>query len=154
MRPADNMENLIKKLRYKASTETHDRVLGNVFEALDKFEEQKPSAPAQKIRVTIMKNPITKLAAAAVIIIAVLLSTTYFEIGGKKVFEIGAKQAYALEQTLRQLMRSGLYIAAFMKVRKVFTTTNPIYAGSNTTMQVWFQTCAGITGKMMGVSAT
>jgi hypothetical protein len=101
MRPADSIEKLIKKLRYKASTETHDRVLGNVFEALDKFEEQKPSAPAQKIRVTIMKNPITKLAAAAVIIIAVLLSTTYFEIGGKKVFEIGAKQAYALEQIIK-----------------------------------------------------
>ena len=31
MRPSENIEKLIKKLRYKTSAETHDRVLGNVL---------------------------------------------------------------------------------------------------------------------------
>ena len=78
MRPADNMENLIKKLRYKAGAETHDRVLGNVMQALDESEKQKAGATAPNIWRTIMKSPITKLAAAAVIIIAVLIVFNQF----------------------------------------------------------------------------
>ena len=101
MRPSENMKKLIKKLRFEAGAETHDRVLGNVLQALDESKRIKSATPRPSIRRIIMKSKITKLASAAVIIIAVLLSTTYFEIGGKKVFEIGAKQAYALEQTIK-----------------------------------------------------
>jgi hypothetical protein len=72
MRPADNTENLIKKLRYKAGAETHERVLDNVMQALEKKEKQKSGATAPNIWRTIMKSPITKLAAAAVIIVGVL----------------------------------------------------------------------------------
>ncbi len=71
MRPAEDIDQLIKKLRYKASVETHDRVLGNVMRALDESEKQKTGAAAPDIWRTIMKSPITKLAAAAIIIIAV-----------------------------------------------------------------------------------
>jgi len=78
MRPLDNIEKLIKKLRYKPSAETHDRVLGNVFRALDESEKRK-SAPSQpNIWRIIMKSKITKLAAAAVIIIAVLIGVNQF----------------------------------------------------------------------------
>jgi hypothetical protein len=73
MRPAEDIDKLIKKLRYKTGAETHDRVLGNVMRALDKFEKQKSGATAPNIRRTIMKSPITKLAAAAVIIAAIML---------------------------------------------------------------------------------
>jgi len=69
MRPADNMENLIKKLRYKAGAEAHDRVLGNVLQALDESKKQKSGATAPNIWRTIMKSPITKLAAAAAVIV-------------------------------------------------------------------------------------
>ena len=72
MRPADNTENLIKKLRYKAGTEAHDRILDNVMQALEKKEKQKSGATAPNIWRTIMKSPITKIAAAAVIIVGVL----------------------------------------------------------------------------------
>ncbi len=73
MRPADNMEKLVKKLRYKASAETHDRVLGNVLQALDESEKQKTGATAPSIWRTIMKSPITKIAAAVVVIAGVLI---------------------------------------------------------------------------------
>jgi hypothetical protein len=72
MRPAEDIDKLIKKLRYKAGAETHDRVLGNVMQALDESEKQKAGATAPNIWRTIMKSPITKLAAAAVIIVGVL----------------------------------------------------------------------------------
>jgi hypothetical protein len=70
MRPADNIEKLVKKLRYKASAETHDRVFGNVLEALDKSEKQQSGATAPNIRRIIMKSPLIKIAAAAAIISA------------------------------------------------------------------------------------
>ncbi|MHC4556640.1 MAG: hypothetical protein ACYS80_04970 [Planctomycetota bacterium] len=53
----------------------------------------------EKVWRIIMKRPITKLAAAAVIIIAVVLSATYFRIGNQPYFEIGPA-AYALEQAI------------------------------------------------------
>ena len=73
MRPADNMEKLIKKLRYKASAETHERVLGNVLQALGKSEKDKSGEMAPNIWRTIMRSPITKLAAAAAIIVVALV---------------------------------------------------------------------------------
>ena len=73
MRPADNMKKLIKKLRFEATADTHERILGNVLEALEISEQQKSAAPRPNIRGTIMKSRITKLAAAAVIIIGVLI---------------------------------------------------------------------------------
>ena len=82
MRPSEDMDKLVKNLRYKASAETHDRVLGNVMRALDESEKQKAGAGAPDIWRIIMRSPITKLAAAAVIIIAVsiglnlIISTT------------------------------------------------------------------------------
>src|SRR4030043_2310170 len=85
MRPADNIEKLIKKLRYKASAETHERVLGNVLQALDKSEKEKSGAIAPSIWRTIMKSPIIKLAAAAVIIIAVITGVSSF-LGGTVTF--------------------------------------------------------------------
>jgi hypothetical protein len=81
MRPADNTEKLIKKLRYKASAETHERVLGNVLQALDKSEKEQTGAIAPSIWRIIMKSPITKLAAAAAIIIAVTVGILQFGSG-------------------------------------------------------------------------
>ncbi len=76
MRPADNTENLIKKLRYKASDEAHDRILDNVMQALDESEKQKAGAAAPNIWRTIMKSPITKI--AAVVVIAGVLIGMHF----------------------------------------------------------------------------
>ncbi len=73
MRPAEDIDKLIKKLRYKTGAETHERILGNVMQALDETEKQKSGATAPNIWRTIMKSPVTKIAAAAVIIIAVLI---------------------------------------------------------------------------------
>jgi hypothetical protein len=73
MSPSESIEKLIKKLRYQANAETHQRILGNVLQALDTLEMQKPGAAAPNIRSIIMKSPITKLATAAIVAIGCLI---------------------------------------------------------------------------------
>ncbi len=74
MRPAEDIDKLIKKLRYKAGAETHERVLDNVLQALEKKEKQKSGATAPNIWRIIMKSQITKIAAAVVVIAGVLIA--------------------------------------------------------------------------------
>jgi hypothetical protein len=77
MRPADNIEKSIKKLRYETDAETHKRVLGNVLQRLDEHERQKRGVVTPNIWRTIMKSRITKIAAAAAIMIAVLVGLDF-----------------------------------------------------------------------------
>jgi hypothetical protein len=93
MSPSENIEKLIKKLCYKTSAETHDRVLGNVLLALDK--KQKPGATTPETWRTIMKSPIAKLSTAAVIMACIALTIVFL---GKTV-----TPAYSLEQTLQAM---------------------------------------------------
>jgi outer membrane lipoprotein-sorting protein len=101
MRPAENIEKLIKKLRYKAGAETHEKVLGNVLQALDEREEQKSGVVKPDIWRTIMNSKITKLATAAAVIVAVLVSFHY--LGGS------AGSAYADVAERLQKARTLLY---------------------------------------------
>jgi hypothetical protein len=73
MKPAEKIERLIKKSRYKASPETYNKALDSFLQAVDEHKRQKSALTEPNIRRIIMKSRITKLAAAAVIIIAVLV---------------------------------------------------------------------------------
>ena len=70
MKPAEKIEKLIKERRYKASTEVYDKALGSFLQAVDEHIKQKSAQTRPKIWRKIMNSRITKLAAAAVIIIA------------------------------------------------------------------------------------
>ncbi|MFB0554529.1 MAG: hypothetical protein ACETWQ_14590 [Phycisphaerae bacterium] len=70
MRPTKNIENLIKNAEMDTNVNTDEAVLGDVIEAFEKSKVKKTSAIEQNIWRIIMKSKITKLAAAAVIIIA------------------------------------------------------------------------------------
>jgi hypothetical protein len=100
MRPAENIEKLIKKLRYKAGAETHERVLGNVVAALDEHEKQKSGVIKPEIWRTIMNSKITRLATAAAVILAVLVSFHYL---GGSAGTVYAEVAQRL-QTARTLL--------------------------------------------------
>lgn len=71
MRPAENIEKLIKKLRYTTSSEILDKVFSNVMQALD--NQQKPDATAPVLWRIIMKNTFTKIAASIVVVTAIAL---------------------------------------------------------------------------------
>ena len=72
MRPSNNIEKLIKKLHYETSAETHDRVFGNVLQALD--EKEKAGVIKPDLWRTIMNTKTRKFATAAVILIAAIIS--------------------------------------------------------------------------------
>ena len=74
MRPVEDIDKLIKKLRYRASAETHERVLSNVMRVLDESQRQKTGAVAPDIWRKIMRSPVTKIAAAVVVIAGVLIA--------------------------------------------------------------------------------
>ncbi len=79
MKPADNIEEVIKKdLNFTAGAELHDRMLDDVLNAQEKSKQTKSALALPNIRRQIMKSPITKLVAAAVIIIAVLIGINQF----------------------------------------------------------------------------
>jgi len=82
MRPAENINNLIKKLQLKASTDLDRRVHDDISMALAESDKTKSARAEPNIRRTIMKSPIVKLAAAAVIIVLVVLGL--FEFIGTK----------------------------------------------------------------------
>ena len=81
-----------------------------------KQQSQKPVTPNGILRRTIMKNPITKLAAAAVIIIAILVGLPFFSSNGSSVVladvleRIEQTQAfmYRMKMTMTGAMMSGI----------------------------------------------
>ena len=78
MRPAKNIEKLVKKLRYQSSDERRKRIFDNVAAVLDDKQKRNPAIIRPNIWRIIMKSRITKFATAAVIIIAVLVGINQF----------------------------------------------------------------------------
>lgn len=73
MKPQENIEKLIKNAPIHSNPDVNQAVLKDLLKQIDEAETQKPTFALPNIRSQIMKNPITKLAAAAVVIIAVTL---------------------------------------------------------------------------------
>jgi hypothetical protein len=78
MRPADNINELIKKLKLKASADLDKRVHDDISKALAESEKTESTVIQSSIWRTIMKSPIVKSAAAAVIIVLVVLGLFEF----------------------------------------------------------------------------
>ncbi len=79
MRPADNINELIKKLQLKASAELDKRVHDDISAALAESEKTKSVHAEPNIWRIIMKSRISKLAAAAVIMLAAFLTLNFFD---------------------------------------------------------------------------
>jgi hypothetical protein len=108
MRPAKDIEKLVKRLHFKASAALHEKTINDALQA------QAKSALAQpNIWRTIMKSRITKLATAAAIILAVVISVT--------ILDKSAKPVWAIEQTIEALREiksihiSGYFLTADAK---------------------------------------
>jgi hypothetical protein len=79
MEPIRDIEEAIrKKLHVTAGSTLHDRVLARVRQAQEQYDEMRSALTEPVTRRTIMKSPITKLAAAAVIIAVVVLGIFEF----------------------------------------------------------------------------
>src|SRR4030042_5399767 len=82
MRPAEKTNELIKKLQLKASADLDRRVHEDISRALTEPKKTKSAPPEKKIWRIIMKSPITKLATAAVVIIACVIGLSLWRTTG------------------------------------------------------------------------
>lgn len=74
MKVTDNIEKIIrKKLKFAASAEMRQRILTDVINAQEDSKKTKSVLEGPNIRKIIMRSPITKLAATAMFVIAVLI---------------------------------------------------------------------------------
>jgi len=78
MRPAGNIKGLIKSLHDTTSAEMDERVLKDILKALGESQRTKSAASEPNIWRIIMRSRISKFVAAAVIIIAVIVSVNHF----------------------------------------------------------------------------
>ncbi|MHC4088450.1 MAG: hypothetical protein ACYSU5_25065, partial [Planctomycetota bacterium] len=78
MRPAENIENFIKRVRLKASPQMHERTLNDALEAQKESRKTKSAELEPKIWRIIVKSRMTKLAAAAAIIVIAVLAISQF----------------------------------------------------------------------------
>jgi hypothetical protein len=95
MKPAENIEKLIKNLDLDINTnaETDQKILKELIEAHEKSKKIKSALVEPNIRRKIMNNRITKFAAAAVVLAAIVLSIT--------IFDNTVQEAYAIEQSIK-----------------------------------------------------
>jgi outer membrane lipoprotein-sorting protein len=85
MRPAENIEKLIKNIDIDTNAKTDEAVFGDVIEAFEKSKNKKSASTQPNIWRIIMKSKITKLAAATVIIIVVATLIHYLDRSGNGV---------------------------------------------------------------------
>jgi outer membrane lipoprotein-sorting protein len=99
MRPAENIEKLVKNINIDTNAKIDKEVLVEVVEAFEKLKVKKTSATEQNIWRIIMRSRTTKLAAAAVIMIAALLA----------IYNIGPSSV-ALADVLAKVEQAKAYI--------------------------------------------
>jgi hypothetical protein len=78
MRPADDIEKSIKNLNITAPAEMRQRVLGDLLKLMEESKKKRPSAYQPIVWRIIMKSRVTKFAAAAVTIAALLAGIQHF----------------------------------------------------------------------------
>jgi outer membrane lipoprotein-sorting protein len=79
MNPTDDMKKLFKNAAISTNPKADEMVFDKVLTAQEKAMKAKPAISGSHIRTTIMKSRIIKLAAAAVIIFAAVLSITILD---------------------------------------------------------------------------
>lgn len=78
MKPADEIENVVKKMSFKAGPELDKDLWTETLKARNEFRKTILAPGQQSIRRTIMKSPFVKSAAAAVIIALVVMGLFEF----------------------------------------------------------------------------
>ena len=82
MRPSDEIENVVKKMSFKAGLEMDRNLWAETSKARNEFHKTILATGQHNIGRTIMKSPIVKFAAAAVIIIACVIGLSLWRTTG------------------------------------------------------------------------
>jgi hypothetical protein len=103
MRPTDNINEMIKKLKMKASADLNKRVHDDISKTLAEPEKTESAFTQPNIGRTIMKSRIVKLAAAAVIVTTVLIVISHF--GGSGTSVVWAEVAQKVQASKGVIFR-------------------------------------------------
>ncbi len=95
MTSEERIERLIKKINVTPRVQTHDKTLNDALAAQEKSKNEQSAVHQLNIWRIIMKNPMTKLATAAAVILIAVLGITFLD--------KSATPAYAVEQTIDAL---------------------------------------------------
>ncbi|MBN1361555.1 MAG: tetratricopeptide repeat protein [Sedimentisphaerales bacterium] len=99
MRPDDQVAKAIQdKLQFAAGARLRERMLAEVLQAHDESSNTNPALTAPVTRRVAMRSPMTKLAAAAVLVAAVILTIS--------LWDRSIPTAYAIEQTVEALQNA------------------------------------------------
>ncbi len=94
MRPAENIEKLIKNTKIDTNAKTDEAVLDDVLKAFEKSKNKKSVTHQPNIRRIIMKSRITKLSAAAVVVmVGIVVVGSYFTKEGLEKMPAGQLQS-------------------------------------------------------------
>jgi hypothetical protein len=106
MKPTENIEEAIKQdLNFTASADLHDRMLNDVLNAQEKSRKECSSVVWPNLRRIVMKSSITKLTAAAVIVVAVLIGISQIDNSNVAWAEVAQKIDQTLTYTCRVHLR-------------------------------------------------
>jgi len=83
MKPAEDIKRLFKKSQVSAGSKVDERILGDALGRLEELKQAKLAEEQPNIWRIIMKSKMTKFAAAAVVIAAVLIGLDQFGGFGK-----------------------------------------------------------------------
>jgi len=128
MKNAEDIEKFIKKTALKTKTEMNEVVRNRIFKAFEKSKQTKSILIEPSILRVIMKSRITKLAVAAVIIVAAMSVVKYF---GSSIDV--ATPAWALDQTIEALEGTRNCV--------ISGTTNPSLTSMPFECQIKFDDC-------------
>lgn len=122
MRPSENIENALKKMNFTAGAELRKQILDDAMKAHEQTGIPTPCEKANIWRI-IMKSKITRLATAAVLLIAV--------IAGLSILDITSKRAWAIEQTIEALRH--------IKAVHISGIGNCCPEGNRNTVDIWMR---------------
>jgi hypothetical protein len=106
MRSSADVEKLIKNAEMRSDPDRNQAVLDDLMHQFDETQEQESAVVQPKIRRTIMKSPITKLAAAAAVITVVALGLSEFPGSGSTSSVVWAEVARKVEASRGVIFRS------------------------------------------------
>ena len=102
MRPTENIEKLIKKLKYKSSNERRKRIFNNVTAVLDNKQKTKPAKITPNIWRIIMKARITRFSSVVAIILCLFGLLVFF--GNGEVLYAQVKEAFEKARSIHVVM--------------------------------------------------
>jgi hypothetical protein len=136
MKPAGRIERLIKDKRYKADAETYDKALDSFLQAVDEHLEQKSEPTEPNMWRRIVNSRITKLAAAALIIVG---AYTVIDLCGGSVDVTTLSFAQITENMKRMPWMHGIVEGAGDRAEAWVCFERKIAATRHADGEVWFQ---------------